>query len=108
MLKDQKELLSAFNKHDVEYLVIGGHAVSEHSQPRATKDLDVSDALTRRIARPCTGPSQTMALPLSGVTAAEFNNKPDAIFQIGIEPNRVDILQKHSRRHFRAGLETPH
>jgi len=38
---DFKELLFAFNNRNVKYLVIGGYAVIVHSQPRATKDLDV-------------------------------------------------------------------
>ena len=41
MLKDQKELLELFNVHGVEYMVIGGHAVGAHAEPRLTKDLDL-------------------------------------------------------------------
>lgn len=41
MFQDFKELLSAFNAHNVKYLVIGGYAVSFHAQPRLTKDLDL-------------------------------------------------------------------
>lgn len=41
MLKDQRELLELFNAHGVEYMVIGGHAVGAHAQPRLTKDLDL-------------------------------------------------------------------
>jgi hypothetical protein len=41
MFDDFKELLSAFNAHSVEYLVVSGYAVSFHAQPRATKDLDL-------------------------------------------------------------------
>jgi hypothetical protein len=41
MLKDQKDLLAAFNTHGVNYLVIGAHAVGVHAEPRGTKDLDV-------------------------------------------------------------------
>jgi hypothetical protein len=36
-----KELLLVFNANSVEYLVVEGHAVGLHSEPRATKDLDV-------------------------------------------------------------------
>jgi hypothetical protein len=39
MLKDQRDILAAFNAHGVKYLVIGGHAVSIHAEPRGTKDL---------------------------------------------------------------------
>lgn len=41
MFNDFKELLSFFNAHSVKYLIVGGHAVSFHAQPRATKDLDI-------------------------------------------------------------------
>ena len=47
MFDDFKELLSAFNAHNVKYLIVGGYAVSFHAQPRATKDLDI---LVRRDA----------------------------------------------------------
>ena len=40
MFPDFKELLEFFNAHEVKYLIVGGYAVSFHSQPRATKDLD--------------------------------------------------------------------
>ena len=41
MWNDQKDILRAFNARGVEYLIVGGHAVSQHAEPRATKDLDV-------------------------------------------------------------------
>jgi hypothetical protein len=41
MYDDFKDLLSLFNALSVKYLVVGGYAVSFHSQPRATKDLEV-------------------------------------------------------------------
>jgi uncharacterized protein (DUF1330 family) len=36
MLKDQRDIIAAFNAHGVKYLVIGGHAVSIHAEPRGT------------------------------------------------------------------------
>jgi hypothetical protein len=41
MHKDFRDLLSAFHVHGVKYLIVGGYAVSFHSQPRATKDIDL-------------------------------------------------------------------
>ena len=38
---DFKELLLAFNAHNVEYLIVGAHALAAHGHVRATKDLDV-------------------------------------------------------------------
>lgn len=41
MNPDFKELLLAFNAHNVEYLIVGAHALAAHGHVRATKDLDV-------------------------------------------------------------------
>ncbi len=49
---DQKDLLRAFNENGVEYLVVGGHAVSHHSEPRTTKDLK-HDSRSAFLDQPC-------------------------------------------------------
>jgi hypothetical protein len=36
-----KELLSAFDRFGVKYLVVGGYAVMRYTEPRFTKDLDL-------------------------------------------------------------------
>ena len=41
MYPDFKELLSTLNAHEAKYLGVGGFAVGFHSQPRATKGLDI-------------------------------------------------------------------
>lgn len=92
--EDLKQLLLAFNANGVEYLVVGGYAVGIHSEPRATKDLDLfirsgiqnSEAVYRALAE--------FGAPLAGVTPADFRNDPNSVFQIGQPPARVDILQK--------------
>lgn len=49
---DLVEMLSAFAAHRVRYFVVGGHAVSRHTRPRTTKDLDVwLDPARKNIAR---------------------------------------------------------
>ncbi len=39
--KDIIDFIRLCNKHEVNYLVIGGYAVSIHGYPRSTKDIDV-------------------------------------------------------------------
>ena len=52
--RDLLEMLSAFEKGAVRYLVIGGHAVGLHARPRSTKDLDIwLDDSTRNVKRAC-------------------------------------------------------
>ncbi len=93
MLKDQIELLSALNAHGVEYLIVGGHAVNAHGVPRSTKDLDIlfrasypnSERLFRALAQ--------FGTPLGMLTEESFRGRPEQVFQIGVEPSRIDLLQ---------------
>jgi hypothetical protein len=39
--EDFIDFLKALNAHEVEYLVVGGHAFGFHAYPRYTKDVDV-------------------------------------------------------------------
>jgi Nucleotidyl transferase of unknown function (DUF2204) len=41
MEKDHRDLIAEFNGHGVEYVIVGGVAVSAHGIPRYTKDLDL-------------------------------------------------------------------
>ncbi len=93
MLKDHKELLSVFNKHNVEYLVIGGHAVGFHAEPRGTKDLDVLIRSDAKNSQAVYSALAEFGAPLSGVVPADFNGHPETVFQIGTPPSRIDILQ---------------
>jgi Nucleotidyl transferase of unknown function (DUF2204) len=93
MLKDQKELLSEFNAHGVEYLIVGGHAVNLHGVPRTTKDLDVLIRDDEQNSEKVYAALASFGAPLHGLTQADFRDHPDQILQIGVEPSRVDILQ---------------
>lgn len=92
MPQDLKELLSAFNKHGVKYLVVGGYAFGVHAEPRATKDLDLlirSDELnSTAVYRALT----QYGAPLDGLSPRDFMD--GSTFQIGQPPARVDLLQR--------------
>lgn len=36
---DMLDLLKGFNAREVEYLIVGGHAVNAYTEPRGTKDI---------------------------------------------------------------------
>ena len=93
MLKDQKELLSVFNAHSVEYLIVGGHAVNAHGVPRTTKDLDVFIRPEPANAAKVYAALAAFGAPLGGITESDFDGNPELILQIGVEPSRVDVLQ---------------
>jgi hypothetical protein len=93
MLKDQRDIIAAFNAHGVKYLVIGGQAVSIHADPRGTKDLDVFIKADEENSKAVFAALAEFGAPLGGVTPADFNDKATTVFQLGVEPGRVDILQ---------------
>jgi hypothetical protein len=92
MTKDFKDLLRAFNANAVKYLIIGGHAFSVHSEPRTTKDLDLFIRSEPENARAAYRALRQFGAPLQGLTEADFVD--GTTFQIGVAPNRIDILQK--------------
>ena len=48
---DFKELLLAFNAHNVEYLIVGAHALAAHGHVRATKEPGSLGAYLREFER---------------------------------------------------------
>src|SRR5262245_48726220 len=86
-----RDLLSAFNDQDVEYLVVGAHALAAHGHVRATKDLDVwvrpEPANAARVLAALRG----YGAPLHGLTESDLAS-PGLIFQIGVPPIRIDVL----------------
>lgn len=91
--EDLKQLLLAFNAHGVEYLIIGGYAVGVYCEPRATKVLDLFIRADTRNSEAVYCALAAFGAPLAGLTPANFRDDPNSIFQIGLPPARVDILQ---------------
>ncbi len=90
--RDFAELLAAFDAEEVRYVLVGGYAVSLHSRPRSTKDVDFwidgGDNL-ERVARALT----TFGAPV-GVTDAVRNLGPDEFVFMGRSPLRVDLIRR--------------
>lgn len=91
MYPDFKELLQSFNAHNVKYLVVGGYAVSFHSQPRATKDLDIFVKPDPANAKAAYAALAAFGMPLDQVTAEDLAD-PRKFIRFGREPIAVDIL----------------
>jgi len=93
MLKDQEELLAAFNAHGVEYVVIGGHAVGAYGEPRLTKDLDVLIRSTPDNAQRIFKALAEYGAPIAGYQPSDFFERTGQVIQFGVPPNRIDVLQ---------------
>ncbi|HEY1867243.1 MAG TPA: DUF6036 family nucleotidyltransferase [Candidatus Cybelea sp.] len=88
---DFRELLSLFNAENARYLVVGGFALAHYGRPRYTKDLDIwvdrAEVNAQRVYRALAH----FGAPLGSLSYRDFMDA-DAVFQIGMEPLRVDIL----------------
>ncbi|MBN2254149.1 MAG: hypothetical protein JW736_00430 [Deltaproteobacteria bacterium] len=86
-VRDFEDILDQFAKHGVRYLIIGGLAFIFHAKPRFTKDMDL-----------WIGPEKDN-LNRANEALAEFGSpflldpsKPEEILQLGMAPNRIDLL----------------
>ncbi|MBA3599908.1 MAG: nucleotidyltransferase [Acidobacteria bacterium] len=91
MNSDFKELLKIFAQEKVKYLIIGGYAVAKHAEPRYTKDLDIWISNSRENAERVFHALKDFGTPLTNITIDDFTI-PTLVFQIDIEPSRIDIL----------------
>jgi hypothetical protein len=102
--RDFKDLLSVFDANAVEYLIIGGYAVSYHAQPRATKDLDLWISAEAENARAVHRALAAFGAPLQGIDAEDFTD-PDMLFRMGRPPLMVDILPTIAGGDFKTAWE---
>jgi len=89
---DFRDLLSAFAEEQVKYLLIGGYAVSFHSRPRFTKDIDLWIADDPENLARVHAALTTFGAPPSILRDLEALG-PDEILYMGKPPVRVDILR---------------
>jgi Nucleotidyl transferase AbiEii toxin, Type IV TA system len=90
---DFKELLELFNKHRVEYLIVGGYALAFHGAPRFTRDIDLfvrptSDNAVRILAALAEFGFGSLGLSQEDFTTA------GRIVQLGVAPIRIDLVTR--------------
>lgn len=88
---DWIELLDVLEKYRVKYMIIGGHAVSYHAEPRYTRDLDIWVATTKANALAVFRALAEFGAPLKDYSPADFSEE-NTFYQFGADTSRVDIL----------------
>ena len=91
MNQDFKDLLAEFNARQVEYLIVGAHALAAHGHVRATQDLDIWVRPDPENAKRVMAALRAFGTPLHDLTEQDLS-RPGLIFQIGVEPIRIDVL----------------
>lgn len=88
---DFRDLFAALNGAGAEYLVIGAHALAVHGAPRFTKDLDILVRCEEANANKVWKALESFGAPLGSLRPVDLCT-PGLMFQMGIAPNRIDIL----------------
>ena len=91
MTKDFEELFACLRHRNVKALIVGGYAVAFHGQPRFTKDIDVFIAPSPENAERLLAALTDFGFGGLGLSAGDFST-PGKIVQLGVAPNRVDLL----------------
>ncbi len=91
MSHDFRDLLAGFNVHNVEYLVVGAHALAAHGHVRATEDLDIWVRPEPENAKRVLTALRAFGAPLHDLTEKDLT-APGVVFQIGVAPLRIDVL----------------
>lgn len=89
--RDFEDLLAYFNARGVEYLVVGAHAFAFHGKPRFTKDLDLFVRSSSDNARRVLSALDAFGFGSVGLTEEDFL-EPEHIIQLGVAPNRVNLI----------------
>lgn len=86
-IQDFEDILALFDLQHVEYLIVGGLAFIYHAKPRYTKDMDLwINPLPENVAH------ANKALAEFGSPFLLDPDKPNQIVQLGVAPNRIDLL----------------
>jgi hypothetical protein len=88
---DFKEFFASLNNNSVRYLVVGGYAVAFHGHPRYTNDIDVwIESTAENVARLIQA-LDDFGFGSLGLKAEDFL-EPGHTMQLGVPPNRIDLL----------------
>jgi hypothetical protein len=84
-------MLNALNDSKVEYLVVGAHAMAAYELVRATGDFDIWVRPTKENAERVWVALEAFRAPRRKLKLEDFTI-PNNVFQIGVEPDRIDLL----------------
>ena len=88
---DYRDMVECLLREGVDFMLVGGYAVALHGWPRNTFDIDFWIMANPENAKAVMRAIKAFGAPLQGLTADDFH-RPGMVFQIGAEPQRIDII----------------
>lgn len=88
---DFKEFLKLLNSEQIEYLIVGGYAVSYHGYPRPTGDLDVWVPTDSGTAAKLVRALAKFGFADAGATEELFRTR-ERVVRMGVPPVRIELL----------------
>ena len=91
--KDFLDFFALLNENKVEYMLIGGYAVSFYGYPRFTGDIDIWINNTKRNAEKVLKSMSEFGIPVQKIKIEDLtSNEPMNGLYFGKEPFRIDII----------------
>jgi len=91
--EDFRDFISALNKYEVEYIIVGGYSVILHGYSRTTGDLDVWVHKTNANYKKLVSAFHAFGLSIFDMTENNFISNPRIdVFSFGRPPVSIDIL----------------
>ena len=91
LTKDMEDLILLFNKHKVNYMLVGGFAVICYGYIRTTQDIDFLLFPSVDNSKKVMNALTEFGFGNAGIPIKYFQREGTAI-HIGVEPNRIDFL----------------
>jgi len=88
---DYKDMLQVLLDNGVKFLLVGAYAMGAHGYPRATGDIDIWVEPSADNSQRVYHALAAFGAPLHEIDEATFI-QPGIVFQIGIEPRRIDLM----------------
>ena len=89
--EDLREFIELLNALNVRYMVVGAFAVAYHGHPRYTADIDLFIERSTENAERILKVIEKFGFGDLKLSVNDFL-KEDQIIQLGISPNRIDLL----------------
>ncbi|HEY3827495.1 MAG TPA: hypothetical protein VGL82_23240 [Bryobacteraceae bacterium] len=89
--KDLREFVELLNSNKVDYLVVGAFAVAWYGYPRFTADLDIFIRPDSNNAQRLLEALQQFGFGALGIESGDLTAVGQVV-QLGVKPNRIDIL----------------